>query len=400
MNLGSFSQDADGTIRLGAFASTTTKSGNYISRGRTARFRAYADDKGAALYASGSVPDLRVSLDRMLVTYGQTGGHVRLASTMGHIKAVNAAWNTEQVGAVYGYLELVRSSGTITYGGYGKTAAVIGCVENSGAITVNTNHILAGVAAISKLTSDCTQTGKTAAFLSDIYDTTNWSDGTARSKWGYGLYVPAAATSYPIWIGESSNSAAVGHPLTSTSQRGITVYTDDGNAVYGADVDGIYSRSLILHAQNGAYAANAGRSHLRVVASLTPSGSKGFYGHLGYMEASGTYTVGDGSNLTILAALGATVETGGTPTIAANGVVCGIHVTGKTLPSSPVGEAVGIFFQAVTQGFEHAFGFGGVGTTAGNGLVAQTGGTNTFTHKIKVWINGVGTKYIGVGDIA
>src|SRR3989304_6852806 len=42
----------------------------------TAVRRTYADDYGASLWAAGSVPDLRVGLDRMLVTADQTGGHI------------------------------------------------------------------------------------------------------------------------------------------------------------------------------------------------------------------------------------------------------------------------------------------------------------------------------------
>jgi hypothetical protein len=144
---------------------------------------------------------------------------------------------------------------------------------------------------------------------------------------------------------------------------------------------------------------NALRGHLRVVASITPSVSKAFSATVGYVECSGTYTIGGGGILTILAAMDAAVETGGTPTIAANAVVCGIHITGKELPAAPTGEAVGILFQALAQGFEHTFGFTGVGATDGNGLVAQSGGSVTITHKIAVWISGVGTRYIAVGTI-
>jgi hypothetical protein len=165
-------------------------------------------------------------------------------------------------------------------------------------------------------------------------------------------------------------------------------------------VNAVVSRMAIFHAQNGAAGGNALKGQLRIIgASITPSESKAWAGVQGYAELSGTETIGDGTNWTVVSGVNATAE-GATTTVAANGCIAGVHVCGRTLPASPTGESVGVLFQAVTQWFEHAFGFTGVGSTDGNGLVAQSGGTNTYTHKIAVWINGVGTKYIGVGDIA
>jgi hypothetical protein len=226
-----------GVTHVGEFSSTATGPGVQLKRTTdTAIFRIYADDGGADLFGSGSVPDLRVGLSRMLVTHDQTGGHVRLHAQMGHLKAYNAAWNTEQAAGVYGYLELVRASGTVTFGGYGKTAAVLGCVENSGAITVDTNHILAGVAAISKMNASLTQTGKTAGVLVDIYDNTNWSDSSvARSKWGYGLYVPGRAANCGILIGDFASAAAgSGVVLNATYTAAARIYADDGGAKLAA----------------------------------------------------------------------------------------------------------------------------------------------------------------------
>lgn len=213
-NLVFYNTSATGCLQIGSFHSTTQSSGLKLSSTRSANFRVYGDDGGAAMWAAGSVPDLRNSLSRLLITADQTGGHVRLAAELGQLKAYNAAWNTEQAAGVYGYLELVRASGTVTFGGYGKTAAVLGCVETSGTMTVDTNHILAGVAAISKLAgTGLTQTGKTVGILADIYDTTNWSDGTARTKWGIGVYVPARAAVEGIRVGDYAGSYATGSAL-------------------------------------------------------------------------------------------------------------------------------------------------------------------------------------------
>jgi hypothetical protein len=392
-----------GTQKVGAFASALKGSGVVLTRSgdSTAAHRVYADDGGAVLYGSGSVPDIRASISRVLLTKDNTSGNIRVFGLMGQLKSYDGKWNGEQVGAVYGRLEVVRSAATLTLGGYGVSASGAFTVATSGTITVNTYHILAGVAAISDFRATLTQTGVTTAFYAGAYDTTNWSDSTARTTWKYGLYIPAGACMAGIVMGQKSSSAAVGHHIgvqnsgDTAGDKAIAVFADDSNAVLASDAQGINSRCLILHAQNGAYGMSALRGHLRVVASITPSASKGFYATENYVEGSGTYTIGDGTNFTILAACGASIETGGTPTIAANAVVCGLHITGKTLPGSPTGEAVGILFQALSQGFEHTFGFTGVGTTDGNGLTTGSDSTNV-THKIAVWINGVGTRYLHV----
>ena len=399
-------ENAGFTIETGEFASAVAGSGVAVSMTQTFAKRVAADDGGVVLYGAGAVPDIKADQARLLLTKDNTGGNIRAFGLMGQLKAYDAFWNGEQVGAVYGRLEIVKSAASVVLGGYGVSASGAFTVATSGAMTVNTNHVLAGVAAIADFRATLTQTGITAAFLVKKYDTTNWSDSTSRTTWGYGLYIPSGACTAGIVFGAKSSSAAVGHPIgvansaDTAGDKAIAVFADDANAVLASDAQGINSRCLVLHAQNGAYGMSALRGHLRVVASITPSASKGFYGTENYVEASGTYTIGDGTNFTILAAAAACVELGGTPTIGANAVVCGLHITGKTLPASPTGKTAGILFQAFSQGYNHAFGFAGVGSTDGNGLVAQSGGSNTYTHKIAVWINGVGTKYIGVGDIA
>ena len=393
--------------QIGQFASAAQGKGVKLNRSaKTAAYRVYADDGGAVLWGSGSVPDIRGSLTRTLLTKDNTGGNIRVWGAMGQLKAYDAFWNGEQVGAIHGRLELVRSAATMTLGGYGVSASGAFTVGTSGAITVNTNHILAGVAAISDFKATLTQTGIVTAFYVGKYDTTNWSDSTARTTWNYGIYIPTGACKAGLVIGQKSSSAAVGHSIgvansaDSAGDKAVAVFADDADAVLASDAQGINSRCLILHAQTGTYGMSSLRGHLRIVADVTPSASKGFYATENYVEASGTYTIGDGSAFAVLAASACSLELGGTPTIAANAVVCGVHISGKELPASPTGEAVGILFQALTQGYEHTLGFTGVGLTDGNGLVEQSGGSMTHTHKIKVWINGVGTKYIGVGDIA
>lgn len=264
-NLVFFNPAPIGSLQVGKFISAAVGSKMVLSRSdRTAAFRAYADDGGAALYASGSVPDIRTSLSRLLITADQTGGHVRLFGLQGQLKAYDVGWNTELAGGTYGYVELVRSAGTVTLGAYGKTAGLVGAVASSGTVTVAANHVLAGVAAISQLrttgltTSAVTYTtGKSVAFLAGIYDATNWSDGAARAKWDIGLYIPADAAVQGIRVGNWVGSAALGSAVPFATTQNF--YNDgqlDTVGVYGestADLTNAYSAKCIRarHVING-----------------------------------------------------------------------------------------------------------------------------------------------------
>lgn len=203
----------------------------------TAIDRVYADDNGAALYGSGSVPDIRASLSRLLITADQTGGNVRLFGLMGQLKAycTSAApgkWNGEQAAAVHGRLEIVRVSGTQTFGGYGVSAGVASTVVASGTITINTYHVLAGFAAISDFRATLTQTGKVAGFYVGAYDTTNWSDATARTTWGYGLLIANSAATTGVYIGTcttainvSGNTGILLNAAPGTTGGGLKIHT-------------------------------------------------------------------------------------------------------------------------------------------------------------------------------
>jgi hypothetical protein len=195
--------------QIGVFHGTLKGRGLRVYSSVTAAFRVYGDDGGDVAWKTGSVPDLRVSLSRYLVTTDQTGGKLRIHGAMGHVKAYNGKWNNEQVAGVYGYLELVRAAGTITYGSYGKSAAVIGCVETLGSLTVDTYHQLGGVMAISKIASGATLTGKVGAFVATKYDATNWSDGTARTDWPFAMVVDGCAKFLNI-SGSCVSAAAAG----------------------------------------------------------------------------------------------------------------------------------------------------------------------------------------------
>ena len=230
--MGSIDLDSGYNLTVGTFNSTTQGYGSPLSHTNSGDVRFYADDVGTA-FASGSVPDVKVALGRMLVTVSQATNPVRIYGLMGQVKSYAngtgkiAEWDNEQVAGTYGYLELVRNAGTVVFDGYGISAGVLGCVENSGAMTCGTNHVIAGLAAVSKLTSDMTQTGSTAGVYVDIYDTTNWSDSTARSVWKYGLLIADSCSTNGIGIGACTTSIS----LTGAFTTGISIAADGTTAL-------------------------------------------------------------------------------------------------------------------------------------------------------------------------
>jgi hypothetical protein len=385
-----------GTTSVG----TSNTSGIVLTASATNGLQVVAEDNGVVI-ASGNVKAIK---GRMFLK--ANAGDCTVDGILGQVKInTNITCSADYTNGIRGYLELVGGN-TVNTGGSNANIgagghAVHGWITAAADLTIAANHYLCGVASRLSVTAakTITTTGVLAAY--GVFADDNLGGATATQKWQYGFYIPTGTAVAGLVIGQKSSSAAVGHAIgvansaDTAGDKAVAVFCDDANAVLATDAQGINSRSLILHAQTGVYGMSSLRGHLRVVASITPSASKGFYGTESYVEASGTYTIGDGTNFTILSAAGASVELGGTPTIAANAVVCGLHISGKTLPGSPTGEAVGILFQALAQGYEHTFGFTGVGTTDGNGLTTGSDSTNV-THKIAVWINGVGTRYIHV----
>lgn len=214
-------------INVGANANAVG-SGVVLARsGNTASVRFYADDNGAALNGSGSVPDIRGALSRFLLTANHSAGHVRLHGAYNMLASYNGYWNTEVAAGSTGVVQIVNTAAK-TFGGYGLSAGVLGQIATgaSSDITVDTNHTFAGVAAISDLKGTVTQTGKTVGMYVGIYDTTNWSDGTSRAKWKYGIYVKGNSCTEGLSIGEFASSYATGSgvPFSSSGTTIARVY--------------------------------------------------------------------------------------------------------------------------------------------------------------------------------
>jgi len=246
----------DQGINVGAHSSATQGYGVSISVAKSAANRFYADDAGVVI-ATSSVPDVKNTLFRTLITADNSAYNLRLHSLMGQLKSVNGEWGDEQVSAVHGYLELTQTGGTITLQSYGVTAGVMATVETQGAFGVAVTHNLAGFAAVSKLgySGTFTDNTNTSGLYVGIYDSTNWSDSPTLDKWNHGLYVQAAAVDKGIQIGELSSVAQTGLTfVAATGTSALDVFTDDGNVALtgGTPFKGIRSRTMFFQDQIGA----------------------------------------------------------------------------------------------------------------------------------------------------
>jgi len=236
-------------VHIGAFNSTTQGSGIPLSTTESGNFRVYSDDAGAAIVHAGAVGDTRGLLSRFLVTVDHSANDVRFSGAMGHIKSYDGIWGNEQVSGVYGYLEIARDSETVTLTDYGISAGSIACVENDGVVTIDTNHVLAGFAAISKITGDLTATGKTAGLLVTTYDTTNWSDSTARIDWEYGLYIDSATVAGI----EIADAPTTGLLISGACATGIKVTGLGSTAALQLGVSGTTAGDFLWYGTTAAY---------------------------------------------------------------------------------------------------------------------------------------------------
>jgi hypothetical protein len=293
----------------------------------TAGTRIYSDDGGAALYGSGSVPDIRGSLSRTLLSIDHSGGDIRVHALMGQLKAYNAMWNDEVVSAVHGRLEIVRASGTVTLGGYGVSAGVLSVIESSGAITVDTNHILAGVAALADFKATLTQTGMTVGVYVGKYNTAQWSDATARANWKYGLFVDEDSVDYcPIAVGEFVSSAGTGggFAVTLANSAAMRIYAEvTADLTSGAMVRSILGRMLVAGNITSTAEAFGVVGQLVVKQAKMQHDNAGVMGSFEVQTTAATVSgdIGDSVCAAVLGRVGVTITGTG---VEADGVLAGV----------------------------------------------------------------------------
>lgn len=286
------------TITQGTFSSTTAGSGVTLLRsGTTAAVRHYADDGGDALTGTGSVPDIRCGIVRNLITTDHSGGHVRLFGLQGMLASYNGIWNTEAAAGVEGIMQVVTSESK-TLGGYGLSAGLLARGATSGTVTIDTNHIFAGVASVSDMKGTVTQTGKTAAFYAGIYDTTNWSDSTSRAKWKYAMFVNQDSCTAGIHVGVLGSNTTSGLPIGgATTLNGF--FADDSGAAQTTSTvwSNVTARTYYSVDQTSAAAdAYVIRAHLKAASGVDFSGDTSVKAASNaYCEFAGDTTIGTGS---------------------------------------------------------------------------------------------------------
>jgi hypothetical protein len=357
----------------GVFNSTTQGYGITMTRATyTAASRTYADDGGAVLWSTGSVPDIAASKSRLLVTTSQAGGNVRLIGVQGMVASYKGIWNGEIVAGVEGVAQLVTTS-TLTWGGYGVTAGVAArMATGAGTVVCNTYHTFAGFVAVSDMKGTVTQTGKTVAFLAKTYDTTNWSDSTARAKWGYGMYMPRGSVTQGLLIGDWVGSGAAG--------SGILI---DTNLNHYAD--GQLSVAEMFGESTSALTSAYSSKVLRCRHIATASVDQETYGIMGQMVAKGatlshlhagvigtfegqTATVANGAYTYSVAAVMARVGGGGA--ITATKVVCGfsavlngaVMASGSTAAFACCGTTTGTWTYLLAANLVDYFFYAATGT--------------------------------------
>ena len=393
---GNIQLDAGAQINAGTFSSTAI-TGITISPSFSAGIRAYGDDAGAALTPSGAVADLRTTVSRYLVTANQSSIHARVWGSQGVAKVYNALFSEEQIGGVNGRFEAVQAAaGTTTLGGYGVSAGVCGIFATSGTTTIDTNHVSAAVAAMADIKGTCTQTGKVVGLYVGIYNTSEWSDATARAKFGLGIYIPAAAATSGILVGDYAGSYAAGSGMVfSASNTGIV-------KVYGESTSNLTNayncRTIVARHLVTASCAHETYGVVGQVCVISSTLSHLHAGVLGTFEVNTAATVPAGN---LLGAAGVMSRIGGaTITVGATGVLAGVLSTSNATTVSvtsggvyaafacrKVGSGirfeealhiedalVAIRFKAAASGYDH-------------GVAAKTGTLSSQTaHAIKVMV--------------
>ena len=224
---------------LGSFTGATAGTGGAVSASNTAPFKVFADDGGAAI-GSGSL--VRAGWFRNLQTYTTGNREQESTGVQGSLVSV-AGTNRHNMSGVLGSYE-ARTS--LTVGGQAATtdtwiqAGVLGRVGGA-LITIDTNGVLAGVAAMSNV---ATALAANAGIFAGFY-VGKWA---STETWSHGIYIQALAVDKAIQVGElSSTTVGSGVSLTNSVTRVMEVHADDNNTARTAGIQGraILGRTMI-----------------------------------------------------------------------------------------------------------------------------------------------------------
>lgn len=261
-------------FRLGAFAGAASGSGVALSASNSAAFRVYVDDGGAAI---GSGTLARAGVFRNLQTYTTGNREQESAGVVGQVVSVSGT-NRHNMAGTWGSYE-ARTA--LTVDGQAATtdtwcqAGVLGRVGSAASIiTINTNGVLAGVAAMSNVTTGfASNSGIYPAFYAGA-----WSGNV---DWDYGVYIEAAKASR-AWY---SNTTLTGGSTTTRNVMDVQVTDETTNTAN-------YQRGVYVNwTATGDKTSSGEINCFAVDLTLTGSNTPYAYGYVFYASASGNPTL-------------------------------------------------------------------------------------------------------------
>ena len=261
--------------RIGTFAGAASGSGSVLSASNTASFRVYTDDGGAAI---GSGQFVRAGVFRNLQTYTSGNREQESGGVVGQVVSVSGT-NRHNMAGTWGSYE-ARTALTVD----GQAAAtdtwiqagVLGRVGSAASIiTINTNAVLAGVAAMSNVnTGFAANTGIYSAFYAGA-----WASAV---DWDYGVYIEAAKASR-AWY---SNTTLTGGSTTTRNVMDVQVTDETTNT--GNYQRGVYVNWTATGDKTSGGEINCIATDLTLTGSNTPYA----YGFVFYASASSDPTLG------------------------------------------------------------------------------------------------------------
>ncbi len=217
---------ATAKFRLGTFSGAVVGSGSALSATNTAAFRVYADDGGAAI---GSGVLARAGVFRHLLTY--TGGNreQEAAGVIGQVVSV-AGTNRHNMAGTWGSYEARTSlviDGQAAATDTWAQAAIIARVGVGSAIaTLNTNGVLAGVAAMSNTASFAANNGDYAALYAGA-----WASAV---DWDHGLLIESGKCVAGVTI-KTTSGAGIDFPAGETYGKALAYGEFGTPVVFGDD---------------------------------------------------------------------------------------------------------------------------------------------------------------------
>lgn len=388
-----------GKFQIGAFTGATSGTGSVVSATNTAPFKVFADDGGAAI-GSGSL--VRAGWFRNLQTYTTGNREQESAGVQGSIMSV-AGTNRHNMCGVLGSYE-ARTS--LTVGGQAAAtdtwcqAGVIGRVGMStGTLVVDTNAVLAGLAAMSNINTACSETW-TGAYTGFYVGA--WANA---NDWRYGLYI------------EKDKVATAGIYVGSGATHGILVGEDDAGSdvkFYGATASDYWEWDESLdkmviegqaHIEDSYTVTDTRKDVLRINSYPTHASGKSSRGLMVLSEGlAGTGGVNQ-IGITAISEMDSTKRITGFLTAitaslinaadATGGMGC-IEMTWKNTATAPgppgtANHAYMIMRDYGTNAIGSLFWFGDitVGSASNSALICEMGNATTCSHVIRFMVKNV-----------